>query len=97
MPSECASSYLQLTFYKYQRKNLAPAFAHANIQKSYGLFWEKAFELVMLLSKQPKDESGSSTININAWAGRLSMDNIGVAAFGTDFGLLADDQTEFST
>ena len=51
----------------------------------------------MLLSMQPKDESDSSTINIHAWAGRLAMDNIGVAAFGTDFGLLADDQTEFST
>ena len=51
----------------------------------------------MLLSKQPKDESGSSTINIHAWPGRLAMDNIGVAAVGTDSGLLADDQTEFST
>ena len=89
--------HLRLTFYKYQRKNLAPAFAHANIRKSYGLFWEKAFELVMLLSKEPKLESGSSTVDIHAWVGRLAMDNIGVAAFGTDFGLLVDDQTEFST
>ena len=51
----------------------------------------------MLLSKQPKDASGSMRVDMLAWAGRLTMDNIGVAAFGTDFGLLADDQTEFNT
>ena len=51
----------------------------------------------MLLSKQPKDASGSLRVDMYAWAGRLAMDDIGVAAFGTDFRSLADDQTEFNT
>lgn len=83
--------------HKHQRKNLASAFAQSNIRNYYGIFWSKATELAMFLSKQPKDASGSLSVDMHAWAGRLSMDDIGVAAFGTDFGLLADDQTEFNT
>ena len=50
----------------------------------------------MLPSKQSKDASGSLKVDIHAWSGRLAMDDIGVVVFGIDFGLLADDQTEFS-
>ena len=86
-----------LTLFKHQRKNLASAFAQSNIRNYHAIFWSKAMELAMLLSKQPKDASGSLRADMHSWAGRLAMDDIGVAAFGTDFRLLADDQTEFNT
>lgn len=66
--------HLQLPFNQYQRRNLAPTFAYADVRKYYGFFWEKAFELMILLSEQAKNESGFSTVDIHAWSGRLAMD-----------------------
>ena len=85
--------HLQLTIFSSTSAKTSPPPSHKPVFGIfYGLFWNKATELVMLISKQRKDGSGSLTVDIHAWAGRLAMDAVGVAAFGTNFGLLADGQ-----
>ncbi|KAL8766987.1 MAG: hypothetical protein Q9209_006399 [Squamulea sp. 1 TL-2023] len=75
--------------HKKQRKDLSPAFAFRPVKQLYPIFWEKAGELVAMLSQHSKEgnpsEKLTKPIDVNDWTSRVTLDIIGVAGFGHDF------------
>ncbi|KAH6688251.1 cytochrome P450 [Leptodontidium sp. MPI-SDFR-AT-0119] len=84
--------------HKYQRKHLLPAFNVKVIKNLYPLFWTKATEMVTLIKQEVETgpnatEKSSASINIDDWAGRVSLDIIGQAGFGSEFSSLSHPYT----
>lgn len=92
--------------HKYQRKLLNPAFSFRHIKDLYPLFWEKAREGVEAIIQQIQKDAGApyggasggnnpaagkeGFIEVGGWASRITLDIIGVAALGRDFGAIKD-------
>ncbi|KAF7872642.1 hypothetical protein EAF04_003559 [Stromatinia cepivora] len=81
------------SLHKFQRKHLLPAFQVKNIRELYPVFWSKALGLVEGISQEITETStlekrNESRIEFNEWATRVTLDIIGVAGVGRDFGAL---------
>ncbi|KAL8913726.1 MAG: hypothetical protein Q9172_007223 [Xanthocarpia lactea] len=91
--------------HKVQRKNLMPAFAYRHIKDLYPVFWAKTSEMVKALTRatrsQEKEPSSDVTetpaIEIGDWSSRATLDIIGSAGMGHDFGAIEDPKTELNT
>lgn len=97
--------------HKFQRKNLMPAFAFRHVKDLYPVFWGKSKEVARAMSKEVEanvgrsQESDSKIDSISAdqgvliaanWASRATLDIIGVAGMGQDFGAIANPHTTLS-
>ncbi|KAI0206402.1 cytochrome P450 [Astrocystis sublimbata] len=95
--------------HKTQRKNLMPAFAFRHVKDLYPVFWNKTREVVQAMSKdviadaakQPASSSPGQTPNtavmeVGGWASRVTLDIIGVAGLGCDFGAIRDHNSELN-
>jgi hypothetical protein len=65
------------------------------VKNLYPLFWEKSSELVSLIRAEidsKPNPSGALTkvIDIDDWSGRIGLDIIGKAGFGSDFNALSN-------
>ncbi|APA05448.1 hypothetical protein sscle_01g002180 [Sclerotinia sclerotiorum 1980 UF-70] len=81
------------SLHKFQRKHLLPAFQVKHIRELYPVFWSKALGLVEGISQEITETStlekrNESHIEFNEWATRVTLDIIGVAGVGRDFGAL---------
>lgn len=89
--------------HEIQRRNLMPAFAFRHIKNLYPVFWDKAREAAQAmtaeiecstLEKGQNADNDKSTkdnvLNVAEWASRTSLDIIGVASMGQDFGSIRD-------
>lgn len=81
------------SLHKFQRKHLLPAFQVKNIRGLYPVFWSKALGLVEGISQEITETSSlekrnESRVEFNEWATRVTLDIIGVAGVGRDFGAL---------
>jgi cytochrome P450 len=93
--------------HKQQRKNLMPAFAFRHVKDLYPVFWDKSKEAVLAMtdaleSEQQKKREGQgveastpneTVIEVGEWASRATLDIIGVAGMGQDFGAIRDPNT----
>lgn len=82
---------------KTQRKNLMPAFNYRHIKDLYPTFWSKSRELVAELKKELDKIAPDNVVEIGSWFSRATLDIIGVAGLGQDFGALQNPNTELST
>ncbi|CAJ2513878.1 Uu.00g019970.m01.CDS01 [Anthostomella pinea] len=95
--------------HKAQRKNLMPAFAFRHIKDLYPVFWSKSREVVQAMtndiisstsepepSSDPVKAQKSAIIEVGGWASRVTLDIIGIAGLGRDFGAIKDDNTELN-
>ncbi|KAK1837313.1 cytochrome P450 4V2 [Podospora conica] len=92
--------------HKSQRRKLMPAFAFRHVKDLYPTFWSKSQELVqgmtdVILSGKGDAESetpedGTVVVEVGAWASRATLDIIGVAGLGRDFGALKDPNNKLS-
>lgn len=87
--------------HKMQRKNLMPAFAYRHVKDLYPLFWSKSLEMVAGIAndiKKPSEdvETPSDVIEAGDWSSRATLDLIGLAGMGQDFGALKDPQNKLS-
>lgn len=73
--------------HKVQRRNLQPAFDFRQIKRLYPVFWEKGRELVKAVAAECVD-GNAAEIEVNSWASRCTLDIIGLAGFGQDFGAI---------
>lgn len=87
--------------HKYQRKHLLPVFNFKVVKNLYPLFWGKATEMTNLIKQEiqssASDKSSSAVIDIDDWAGRVSLDIISKAGFGSDFHALSHPETDLNT
>ena len=95
--------------HKTQRKNLMPAFAFRHVKDLYPTFWSKSREAVTAMTdnltaaKQKEADTAASeksheaqdpaVIEVGEWASRATLDIIGVAGMGQDFGAIQDPNT----
>jgi cytochrome P450 len=90
--------------HKAQRKNLLPAFAFRHIKDLYSIFWDKSREGVEAMTREIQRDAANSSaesqnsavIEVSSWASRITLDIIGVAGLGHDFGAIADPDGELS-
>jgi cytochrome P450 len=83
--------------HKIQRKNLMPAFAFRHVKNLYPLLWEKAGESVQAMVAEVNAQNVNKLANTEGnildaadWASRVTLDIIGVAGIGQDFGSIND-------
>lgn len=86
--------------HKRQRRILMPAFAFRHVKDLYPLFWSKSKEAVHAMTEQVRADaratSGEEAANPTAvmelgdWVSRATLDIIGVAGMGRDFGAIKD-------
>jgi len=77
--------------HKFQRKHLLPSFTVQVIRELYPVFWSKAVELTHML----KEETAKPEFEFGVWCTRVTLDIIGIAGFGRDFGSLKDHNDPF--
>ncbi|KAJ2979469.1 hypothetical protein NUW58_g7191 [Xylaria curta] len=95
--------------HRTQRKNLMPAFAFRHTKDLYPVFWQKTREVVKAMSKDvltnaakepnypdPEKAHKSAVIEVGNWASRVTLDIIGVAGLGRDFGAIKDENSELN-
>ncbi|KHO01448.1 Cytochrome P450 [Metarhizium album ARSEF 1941] len=75
--------------HKKQRRDMLPAFSFRHIKDLYRIFWAKSCEAVHELMAKC-DERGVAEIEICSWAARCTLDVIGLAGIGVDFGSIRD-------
>lgn len=89
------------TDHKHQRKHMGPAFSTVHIKALYPVFWSKAKELSNELAldviRSSSNGEVSPAIDVGDWAGRATLDIIGIAAMGQDFECIRNPDSELST
>ncbi|KND89536.1 Cytochrome P450 [Tolypocladium ophioglossoides CBS 100239] len=75
--------------HKLQRKKLMPAFAFGHVKGLYPTFWMKAREVAQAMTAACGDAT-TTVLEVNGWASRCTLDIIGMAGMGADFGAIQD-------
>ncbi|KAF5674665.1 cytochrome P450 monooxygenase [Fusarium circinatum] len=81
--------------HKMQRRGLLPALAFRHIKVLYPIFWAKSVEMANSIEYQRQNGSKQVTIQVSDWAGRATLDIIGLAVMGRDFNSVQNPNTEF--
>lgn len=77
--------------HRRQRRALAPAFNNAAIRRASQTFFDAAHKVKdMWLAKLAQAGDGSITLNVPDMLDHISLDCIGLAAFGHDFGAITN-------
>lgn len=80
--------------HKAQRRGLQSAFHFRHIKQLYPVFWEKGRELVKAVAAECVDNDAAE-IEVDGWVSRCTLDIIGLAGFGQDFGAIKDKNSAF--
>lgn len=79
--------------HKVQRRKFMPAFGFRHIKELYPLFWRKSREVVRAMTAEC-DANGVLNAEAGAWASRCTLDVIGTAGVGRDFGAINDEHNQ---
>lgn len=96
--------------HKFQRRHLMPAFSFRHVKDLYSIFWSKSREGALALvdsvaatiavgSSSDPEKSGdgkAAIVEVGGWASRITLDIIGVAGMGRDFGAIRNPQNQLS-
>ena len=74
-----------------------PAFSYRHVKDLYPVFWSKSRELVDVLKSELDKGIDDNVVEIGGWASRATLDIIGLAGLGQDFGALQNPNTELNT
>ncbi|KAF9765091.1 hypothetical protein IL306_002679 [Fusarium sp. DS 682] len=79
--------------HKMQRRSMNPAFAPRNVKELYPLFWDKTWQMIeRITAGQVASDNG--TVEVEEWASRITLDLIGIAGLGKDFGVIHDAKND---
>jgi len=70
-----------------------PAFSFRHIKDLYPVFWDKSRESVLAMTSAVKTDP---VVEVGNWASRATLDMIGVAGLGRDFGAIKDPNNHLS-
>jgi cytochrome P450 len=78
---------------------LMPAFSHRHVKDLYPIFWEKSALLAQELEHEIKRDPGVSSrvFDITDWLARTTLDILGAAGLGREFGTLHHPDNEIVT
>ncbi|KAG5975612.1 hypothetical protein E4U55_007617 [Claviceps digitariae] len=78
-----------------QRRSMLPAFSFRHIKSLYPLFWTKSREVVLAMRDACCHEKGSvsAEMDVFRWALRCTLDIIGLATAGVEFGAIRDEES----
>ncbi|CAM1506733.1 Fc.00g063740.m01.CDS01 [Cosmosporella sp. VM-42] len=76
--------------HKMQRRSLTPAFAFRHVKNLYPVFWRKAREATQAMTAVCSGQEVAE-VEVAGWASRATLDIIGVAGMGRDFGAIQDE------
>jgi cytochrome P450 len=85
--------------HKAQRRNLSPAFSFRHVKDLYPILWNKSRECVQVMTEQVRPGSSdyyadkpqeAPVMVVYQWASRATLDIIGTAGMGHDFGSIRD-------
>lgn len=95
--------------HKSQRRNLLPAFAFRHVKDLYATFWKLSREGVQAMTEQvlsdaakgpllddEKLPANTAVTEVGGWASRMTLDIIGVAGLGRDFGAIHNPNNELN-
>ncbi|KAK1760214.1 cytochrome P450 [Echria macrotheca] len=79
--------------HKFLRRNAQGAFKFGVVRELYGMMWEKAVAFSEVLQRrvvqeEAEEEEAGTRVEMNGWASKVTLDIIGIAAFGRDFQVL---------
>lgn len=75
--------------HKVQRRKLLPAFGFRRVKDLHPIFWSKAREAVQAMTAAC-DGQGRLALEVGPWASRCTLDIIGAAGLGHEFGAIRD-------
>lgn len=75
--------------HKFIRKNAQPAFKFSHIKELYPMMWKKAVLFTNVLNTTV-DDTENGRVEMNGWASKVTIDIIGIAAFGREFHVLTN-------
>ncbi|KAL4882679.1 cytochrome P450 [Aspergillus karnatakaensis] len=81
--------------HRIQRKIIGSVYTKSVVRGFYDIFWQKGIELVRCLECDLGNE-GETVVEITQWASQITMDIIGLAALGRDFGTLSGTGDQLS-
>ncbi|KAK4452964.1 cytochrome P450 4V2 [Podospora aff. communis PSN243] len=76
-----------------QRRKLMPAFSFRHIKDLYPVFWDKSRESVQAMTSAVL---ANPVLEVGSWASRATLDMIGVAGLGRDFGAIENPSNTLS-
>lgn len=79
--------------HKFARRKLLPGFSYRRIKSLYPVFWEKSCEVVRAMTAEAA-RSDEGELELQDWGSRCTLDIIGVAGLGRDFGAIQDAHNE---
>ncbi|KAL8940190.1 MAG: hypothetical protein Q9216_002941 [Gyalolechia sp. 2 TL-2023] len=89
--------------HKTQRKHLMPAFAFRHIKDLYPIFWAKSSDMVRAITNVVSPEGGNTrelskapAVEIGNWSSRSTLDIVGSAGMGHDFGAIDNPMDELN-
>ncbi|KAF9457218.1 cytochrome P450 [Collybia nuda] len=74
--------------HRRQRKALSPAFSNVAIRRLTSVFYDSAYKMKDNWDTILDSNSGDAVIDVQKWMNNISLDSIGIAGFGHDFGAL---------
>ncbi|KAF9457384.1 cytochrome P450 [Collybia nuda] len=74
--------------HRRQRKALSPAFSNAAIRRLTSVFYDSAYKMKDNWDAVLDSNSGDAMIDVQKWMNHVSLDSVGIAGFGHDFGSL---------
>lgn len=78
--------------HRVQRRKLMPAFSFRHVKDLYPVFWTKTCESVQAMTSAV--QAGRPELAVSEWASRATLDIIGMAAMGRDFGAVRNPDSE---
>ncbi|KAI1470261.1 cytochrome P450 [Daldinia caldariorum] len=96
--------------HKFQRRNLLPAFAFRHVKELYPVFWQKGRECVQAITdsiiadaqgetaavQDPEKATKTGVIDVSVWGSRVTLDIIGTAGLGRNFGAIQNPENELN-
>ncbi|KAI1806612.1 cytochrome P450 [Daldinia bambusicola] len=95
--------------HKFQRRNLLPAFAFRHVKELYPTFWQKGRECVQAITdsiiadaqnetavQDPEKAKKTGVIDVSVWGSRVTLDIIGTAGLGRNFGAIQNPENELN-
>lgn len=79
-----------------------PAFHYRHIKDLYAIFWSKSREMTEAITKIVNEKGpvqnveDGPVVEMGSWASRATLDIIGLAGLGQDFGAIQDPNTELN-